>query len=84
MSLFGLYTQDVVSALGVIGVLDYVNLFARNCGTLHYDINWYFYCCTRFDEDVGKVELDYPRDMSMWSGVGYNIDTVFQWKDGEY
>lgn len=46
----------------------------------------YFFSGTmywKFDEDVGKVELDYPRDMSMWSGVGYNIDTVFQWKDGK-
>lgn len=46
----------------------------------------YFYSGTmywRFDEDLGKVELDYPRDMSMWKGVGYNIDTVFQWKDGK-
>ncbi|XP_021938956.1 matrix metalloproteinase-2-like isoform X2 [Zootermopsis nevadensis] len=45
----------------------------------------YFFSGTmywKFDEDIGKVELDYPRDMSMWSGVGYNIDTVFQWKDG--
>lgn len=37
----------------------------------------------RLDEDVGSVELDYPRDMSMWRGVGYNIDAVFQWKDGK-
>lgn len=43
-----------------------------------------FNVAPRFDEDIGKVELDYPRDMSMWSGVGYNIDTVFQWKDGKY
>lgn len=37
----------------------------------------------RFDEDIGRVELDYPRDMAMWKGVGYNIDSVFQWKDGK-
>lgn len=46
----------------------------------------YFYSGTmywRFDEEVGKVELDYPRDMVVWRGVGYYIDTVFQWKDGE-
>jgi hypothetical protein len=43
-----------------------------------------FNVVSRLDEDVGKVELDYPRDMSKWSGAGYNIDTVFQWKDGEY
>lgn len=35
----------------------------------------------RFDEDTKKVELDYPRDMSMWGGIGYNIDSAFQWKD---
>lgn len=31
-----------------------------------------------------KVELDYPRDMSMWRGVGTDIDAVFQWKDGKF
>lgn len=36
----------------------------------------------RFDEDEMQVELDYPRDMSMWSGIGYNIDSAFQYKDG--
>lgn len=38
----------------------------------------------RFDEDIGRVELDYPRDMAMWKGVGYNIDSVFQWKDRKH
>ena len=38
----------------------------------------------RFDEDVGHVELDYPRDMSMWRGIGYNIDSAFQYKDGTF
>lgn len=32
----------------------------------------------RLDEEIGKVELDYPRDMAMWRGVGYNIDAVAQ------
>ena len=36
----------------------------------------------RFDEEAGKVELDYPRDMSMWKGVPYNIDSVFQYSNG--
>ncbi|OXU31482.1 hypothetical protein TSAR_017006 [Trichomalopsis sarcophagae] len=36
----------------------------------------------RFDENVNHVELDYPRDISMFAGVGPNIDTVFQWKNG--
>lgn len=33
----------------------------------------------RFDEDIHYVELDYPRDIHMWTGVPYNIDAVFQW-----
>ncbi|XP_058832598.1 matrix metalloproteinase-2 isoform X1 [Topomyia yanbarensis] len=37
----------------------------------------------RFDEDANHVELDYPRDMSMWKGVGYNIDSAFQNRDGK-
>ncbi|KAF5292712.1 hypothetical protein FQR65_LT11180 [Abscondita terminalis] len=37
----------------------------------------------RFDEDLQKVELDYPRDISMWKGIGTNIDAAFQWKDGK-
>lgn len=36
----------------------------------------------RFDEDEMHVELDYPRDMSMWRGIGYDIDSAFQYKDG--
>lgn len=35
----------------------------------------------RFDEDTKRVELDYPRNMAVWRGVGYNIDSAFQWKD---
>ncbi|KAJ6648581.1 Matrix metalloproteinase-2, partial [Pseudolycoriella hygida] len=46
----------------------------------------YFYSGTlywRFDEDVKHVELDYPRDMSIWRGIGYHIDAAFQWKNGK-
>jgi len=38
----------------------------------------------RFDESVNYVELDYPRDMSMFAGVGNDIDAVFQWKNGKF
>jgi len=40
-----------------------------------------FHC--RYDEEAGNVELDYPRDMSMWKGVPYNIDSVFQYTNGK-
>ncbi|XP_060814551.1 matrix metalloproteinase-2 isoform X2 [Bombus pascuorum] len=37
----------------------------------------------RFDESVNHIELDYPRNISMFAGVGTDIDAVFQWKDGK-
>lgn len=37
----------------------------------------------RFDEDISHVDLDYPRDMSIWRGIGYYIDSAFQYKDGK-
>ena len=37
----------------------------------------------RFDEAVNHVELDYPRNMSMFEGVGPNIDAVFASKNGK-
>ncbi|KAH8321767.1 hypothetical protein KR067_000741 [Drosophila pandora] len=37
----------------------------------------------RLDDATNQVELDYPRDMSIWSGVGYNIDAAFQYTDGK-
>lgn len=37
----------------------------------------------RYDEEKGRVDYDYPRNMAMWKGVGNNIDSVFQWKDGK-
>ncbi|XP_032596894.1 matrix metalloproteinase-2 isoform X2 [Drosophila grimshawi] len=42
-------------------------------GTLYWSIN----------DHTGKVDLDYPRDMSIWAGVGYNIDSAFQYTDGK-
>lgn len=41
------------------------------------------YFVFRFDEDIHHVELDYPRDMSIWRGIGYHIDAAFQYKDGK-
>jgi len=37
----------------------------------------------RYDEVVGHVELDYPRDISMWTGVPSGIDSVFRNFDGK-
>ncbi|KAF4521068.1 hypothetical protein B566_EDAN012367 [Ephemera danica] len=67
--------------LGLPESLDHVDgamVWGHNGKTYFFSGTMYW----RFDEEIGKVELDYPRDMSMWSGVGYNIDAVFQWKDG--
>ena len=37
----------------------------------------------RFDDAVGRVELDYPRDISMWRGVPSDVDAAFQYIDGK-
>jgi len=37
----------------------------------------------RFDEDIQQVELDYPRDISVWKGVPYSLDAAFQNTDGK-
>lgn len=37
----------------------------------------------RFDDAVGRVELDYPRDIAMWRGVPSDIDAAFQYIDGK-
>ncbi|EFA09264.2 matrix metalloproteinase-2 [Tribolium castaneum] len=58
--------------------IDGAMIWGHNGKTYFYSGSMYW----RFDEEERKVELDYPRDMSMWSGVGTDIDAVFQWKDG--
>lgn len=37
----------------------------------------------RLDEVVQNVELDYPRDISIWKGVPANIDSVFKDQTGK-
>lgn len=60
--------------------IDGAMVWGHNGQTYFYSGSLYW----RFDEAVQKVELDYPRDMGMWKGVGTDIDAVFQWKDGEW
>ncbi|KAF5306949.1 hypothetical protein FQA39_LY00179 [Lamprigera yunnana] len=59
--------------------IDGAMVWGHNGKTYFFAGNMYW----RFDEDLQKVELDYPRNMSMWKGVGTDIDAVFQWKDGK-
>ncbi|XP_063536564.1 matrix metalloproteinase-2 [Cydia strobilella] len=59
--------------------LDAAMVWGHNGKTYFYSGTMYW----KYDENDGRVEPDYPRDMSMWKGVGYNIDSVFQWRDGK-
>jgi hypothetical protein len=43
-------------------------MFATTAGNMYW----------RFDEGIQQVELDYPRDLSMWKGVPDHFDAVFQ------
>lgn len=52
--------------------------------TWAYNGKTYFFSGTmywRFNEEQHRVEYDYPRDMKLWSGVPYNIQSAFQWTD---
>ncbi|XP_076263359.1 matrix metalloproteinase-2-like isoform X2 [Rhynchophorus ferrugineus] len=59
--------------------IDGAMVWGHNGQTYFYSGDMYW----RFDENVQKVELDYPRNMAMWKGVGTDIDAVFQWRDGK-
>uniref|UniRef100_A0AAG5DMZ7 Peptidase metallopeptidase domain-containing protein n=1 Tax=Anopheles atroparvus TaxID=41427 RepID=A0AAG5DMZ7_ANOAO len=59
--------------------IDAALVWSHNNRTYLYSGRLYW----RFDEDTNKVELDYPRDMSMWKGIGYNVDSAFQYRDGK-
>ncbi|XP_035789991.1 matrix metalloproteinase-24-like isoform X2 [Anopheles albimanus] len=59
--------------------IDAALVWSHNNRTYLYSGRLYW----RFDEDTNKVELDYPRDMSIWKGIGYNIDAAFQYSDGK-
>lgn len=59
--------------------IDAALVWGHNSKTYLYSGTMYW----RVDEDLGRVEPDYPRDMAMWKGIGYNIDAAFQWKDGK-
>uniref|UniRef100_A0A182KDM7 Peptidase metallopeptidase domain-containing protein n=1 Tax=Anopheles christyi TaxID=43041 RepID=A0A182KDM7_9DIPT len=59
--------------------IDAALVWSHNNRTYLYSGRLYW----RFDEDTSRVELDYPRDMSMWKGIGYNIDAALQYRDGK-
>lgn len=62
-----------------IDKIDAALVWGHNNKTYIYSGTMYW----RYDEDEGHVELDYPRDMSIWRGIPYDIDSAFQYKDGK-
>lgn len=70
-----------LTALGLPDDLDHVDaatVWGHNSKTYIFSGTMYW----RYDDETDRMELDYPRDMSIWKGVGYNIDAAFQWHDG--
>lgn len=55
--------------------------YVRNSSKLSVFDKRFFFC--RYDEDIHHIELDYPRDMSIWQGIGYYINSAFQYTDGK-
>lgn len=55
--------------------IDAAMVWGHNGKTYFFKDTFYW----RFDEAAGKVELDYPRDISVWHGVPYSLDSAFQY-----
>lgn len=71
-----------LTALGLPEELDYVDaatVWGHNSKTYIFSGTLYW----RYDDETERMELDYPRDMAIWRGVGNNINAAFQWHDGK-
>ncbi|CAL4065532.1 unnamed protein product, partial [Meganyctiphanes norvegica] len=78
-----LVTSGPLSDLGLpedLPKLDAAFVWGHNGRTYLFADTMYW----RFDESIQHVELDYPRDMVMWSGVPYNVDSAFKYNGTTY
>ena len=61
--------------------IDAVMVWGHNAKTYLFSGSHYW----RLEEEENKVELDYPRDISVWKGIPSHIDAAFQWSiDSNY
>lgn len=60
--------------------IDAALVWGHNNRTFFFHADEYW----RFNDELHTVEVDYPRSMSVWSGVGYYIDAAFQNFDRKY
>uniref|UniRef100_A0A2S2Q4U3 Matrix metalloproteinase-17 n=1 Tax=Sipha flava TaxID=143950 RepID=A0A2S2Q4U3_9HEMI len=71
-----------LTALGLPERLDHVDavtVWGHNSKTYIFSGTEYW----RYDDETDRMELGYPRDiMTIWKGVGYNLNAAFQWHDG--
>ncbi|XP_058984401.1 matrix metalloproteinase-2 [Musca domestica] len=77
-----LIRENYLSALGLPATLPHIDaafIWGYNNRTYLFSGTLYW----SLDRETGRVELDYPRDMSIWSGIGYNIDAAFQYTNGK-
>lgn len=73
-----LVRESYLTALGLPPSLSHVDaafIWGHNNRTYLFSGTLYW----SLDRETGRVELDYPRDLSIWSGIGYNIDAAFQY-----
>jgi len=71
-----------LTELGLPEELDHVDaaaVWGHNSATYIFSGTMYW----KYDNKTDRMELDYPRDMSIWKGIGNNIDAAFQWHDGK-
>lgn len=73
-----------LTALGLPARLDHVDavtVWGHNSKTYIFSGTEYW----RYDDETDRMEPGYPRDiMTIWKGVGYNLNAAFQWHDGKF
>lgn len=75
-----LIQERPLTTLGLPESLDHIDaafIWGHNNRTYLFSGTLYWV----LDENTGRVEYDYPRALSIWAGIGYNIDAAFQYTD---
>lgn len=75
-----LIQEQPLTSLGLPISLDHIDaafIWGHNNRTYLFSGTLYW----GLDRETGRVELDYPRSLAIWAGIGYNIDAAFQYTD---
>ncbi|KAJ2952481.1 hypothetical protein O0L34_g6799 [Tuta absoluta] len=80
---FQLVNKGRISEYGVPrSVAEFTTVFVSNYNNKTYLIEYERFW--RYDEDTGKMDKKYPKDMSVWRNVPYPVDAAIIWEGDTY